>query len=94
MLDGVPEGPEQFRAFTVLDRVLGELPDIEIQSDEIVDVACLASGELGAYLFIAVAPGNDIASRLGGQRGLRRPEPVPAFAQLQDLHGAVTDWLV
>ena len=47
-LDGVPERPEQFRAFAILDRVLRELADVEIERDEIVNVAYLTCDELGA----------------------------------------------
>ena len=35
----VPEGAEQVRAFAVLDDVLGELADVEIEGDEVIDVA-------------------------------------------------------
>ena len=43
-LDGVPEGAQQFRAFAVLDHVLGELADVEVEGDQVVDVADLAGG--------------------------------------------------
>ena len=33
---------EQFRAFAVLDHVLGELAEVEIEGDEVVDVADFA----------------------------------------------------
>ena len=33
---------EQFRAFAVLDHVLRELADVEIEGDEVVDVADFA----------------------------------------------------
>ena len=41
VLDGVPEGPEQFRPFAVLDHILGELAEVEVEGDEVVDVAGL-----------------------------------------------------
>ena len=43
LLDRVPEGAEQVRAFAVLDHVLGELADVEIERDEIVDLADFAA---------------------------------------------------
>ena len=41
-LDGVPEGAEQFRRFGIDDGVAGELPDVEIQRDQFVDLVDLA----------------------------------------------------
>ena len=46
VFDRVPEGAEQLRAFAVLDHVLGELANVEVEGDEVVDVADLAAGEL------------------------------------------------
>jgi len=37
VLNRVPKGPEQFRAFTVFNHVLGELADIQVVSDKVID---------------------------------------------------------
>ena len=43
--DGLPEGHEQVRAFAILDDILRELAEIQIEGDEVVDLADFACGE-------------------------------------------------
>ena len=66
--DRVPEGAQQFRSFAVFDHVLRELADVEVEGDEVIDVADFAAGEFGLDFLVALAPGDDFAPGLGGQR--------------------------
>ena len=42
-IDRVPQGAEQFRTFAVLNHVLGKLANVEVESNEFVDVADFAA---------------------------------------------------
>ena len=85
---------QQLRALAVLDYVLRELADVQVESDEVVDVAHLAGGKLGSDLIVAIAPDDDLAPGFGGQRMGQRCRPVPALAQFQRFHGTVAHGLV
>ena len=63
LLDGVPEGAQQVRPFAVLDHVLRELADVEIERDQVVDVADLAGGELRLGLPRSAAGGRRLRAR-------------------------------
>jgi len=60
-LDRLPEGAQQVRPFATLDHILGELVDIEIESNELLDLAHVARGQLCPDFGIAGAPRHDLA---------------------------------
>ena len=79
--DRLPEGAQQIRAFAALDHVLGKLPDIEIERDEIIDLADFARRQFRPDFRIAGAPRHDFAPDLGGQAEVgRRLSGSIAFA--------------
>ena len=63
LLDGLPEGQEQVRAFAVLDDILRELADVEIEGDEVVDVADFAGRQLLPALPRSAAGGRRLRAR-------------------------------
>ena len=78
--EGLPEGAHQFGPFAVGDDVLGELFDVEVVGDEVVDRCDLAGLQLGVDLLVAAAAGDVLAPGLGGQGVCVRGRFVPAAA--------------
>ena len=78
--DGFPEGSHQFGPFAVGDYVLGELFDVEVVGDEVVDRCDLARLQLGIDFFVAAAAGDVLAPGLGGEGVCVRGRFVPAAA--------------
>ena len=78
LAERLPEGTDQFRPFAAGDHVPGELLDVQVVRDEVVDGRDLARGEPGADLLVAPAAGDVLAPRLGGQSPGGRRGPVPA----------------
>ena len=81
LLDGLPEGAKQVRAFAVLDHILRELANVEIERDEVVDVRALRQRRACSDFLVALAAGDDLAPGLGGQRIFGRSRLVPDFPQ-------------
>ena len=90
----MPEGAQQVRAFAALDRVLRELADVQVEGDEVADVAHLAGCELALDFLVAFAPGDDLSPGFGGQGAGSRRRFVPALAQFQRLQRPFPDTLV
>ena len=63
LFDGVPEGAKQFRAFAVFDDILRELADVEIERDEVVDVADFAGSEFLSDFFDNAVGGRRLRAR-------------------------------
>ena len=78
--ESLPEGAHQFRPFTIGDDVLGELFDVEVVGDEVVDRCDLAGLQLGVDLLVAAAAGDVLAPGLGGEGVCVRGRLVPAAA--------------
>ncbi len=58
---------QQLRPLAVFDDILGELADIEVAGDQVVDLVDLAVGQLRAQFEAARAAGDMLAPGLGGQ---------------------------
>ena len=78
------KGPQQFRAFAVLDHVLGELADVEVVGDEVVDVMDFAGLELFLEFLAALAAGDYFAPGFGGQGEFRGRRAIPAVRRNVD----------
>ena len=88
---GVPEGAQELRPLALGDDVPGELLDVEVEGDEVVDIGDLSGGEPGPDFVAALAPCDDLAPCLGGEgvfvvSGL---VPVAAFGHVVDAGGYV-----
>src|SRR3954447_11678927 len=64
-LDCVPECAQQLRPLGLFDDILRELPDIEVQSDQIVDIADFSGDELLPKLFTTLPACYDLAPDFG-----------------------------
>jgi len=53
------EGPQQFRAFAVLDHILGKLANVQVVRDEVIDASNLAIGQ-GLPQFHTSLPALDV----------------------------------
>ena len=78
--DGLPEGHEQVRAFAILDDILRELAEIEIEGDEVVDLADFAGGEFLPDFLVTLPAGDDFAPDFGWQRIFAGRGFVPRLA--------------
>ena len=76
----LPEGADQFRAFAAGDHVLGELFDVQIVGNQVVDGRHVPGFEFGVDFLVALPAGHVLAPRLGRQGVLRRSRVVPAAA--------------
>ena len=79
-VEGFPEGAHQFRPFAVGDHIQGELFDVEIVGDEVVDRCDLAGRECGVDFLVATTAGDVLAPGLGGQGVCVGGRVVPAAA--------------
>ena len=77
---GLPEGAHQFGPFAVGDYVQGELFDVEVAGDEVVDRRDLADRQLGVDLLVTAAAGDVLTPGLGGEGVFFRGGFVPAAA--------------
>ena len=83
--DGLPESHEQVRAFAVLDDILRELAEIEIEGDEVVDLADFASGEFPPDFLVTLPPGDDLTPDFSGQSVFAGRGFVPRLAPLDQI---------
>lgn len=82
--DRPPKCHQQFRPFGVFDHVLGELADIEVEGDKLVDGTDPARCQFFPYLLTTLSPGNDLAPYLRGEGILGGCWPVPSLAALNE----------
>ena len=52
LLDGVPEGAQEFRTFAILDHILRELSDVEVKSDQHIDLTDFPAREFSLDLLV------------------------------------------
>src|SRR5215472_185028 len=93
-LDYVPKRPKQFGALAIFNHILRKLVHVEVQRDQIIDIADLTGGKLGSHVFISLAARDDLAPGLRRQRVIGRCRIVPPFAQFQRPNCALPDRLM
>ena len=81
---------QQFRPITGRDGVGGELPDVEVEGDEVIDLMHLARREFLSQFQTTLPPRDVFAPRLGRQGKRRGGGLVPASA-LTDVVNASRD---
>ena len=59
-LNGVIESTKQFWPLAVLDHVLGELADIQVEGDEVVDVPDFTACKLGPDFLVPLPPRRNL----------------------------------
>jgi hypothetical protein len=60
----VPHGAKKLRTFTELDNVLRELPDIQVQRNQVVDFVDFAGGQLFLDAAIPLVTVNGLTPNL------------------------------
>ena len=78
--DGFPKGAHQFGPIAIGDYVLGELLDVEVVGDEVVDRRDFTGLQFGVDLFVTAAAGDMLAPCLGRESVCVRGGFVPAAA--------------
>src|SRR5712664_271064 len=82
----MPKGAQQFGAFGICYRVTRELPDIEVERDQVADFVDPAGGQLCPNLKASLAPGDVLAPCLGRQSEGSGGRSVPLAALRRIAH--------
>ena len=72
----MPESAKQFRPFAILNDVLRELSNVEVECDDVVDVANFASDEFRSDVLVSLSSSNYFAPDFRAERELARRDLI------------------